>query len=118
MILFVRDVDTLQSVDISRQTSFVDVSFPCLNSLHQGVVYKDVLLLRLNQVVSLLPDVLQVAKHIDVTPRLNLIQQTGLVTKSYLFCVSSFNQGSFFWKHAQGFEPLGYPLSQAYSLTV
>ena len=82
------------------------MSFARLDSLHQGVVYKDVLLLRLNQVVSLLPDVLQVAKHIDVTPGLNLIQQTGLVTKSYLFCVSSFNQGSFFLETRPGIRTL------------
>ena len=48
------------------------MSLPSFDGLNESVVDKDVLFLCLDQVVPLLPDVLQVAEDIDVPARLNL----------------------------------------------
>ena len=47
---------------------------PGLYGLHQGVVDEDVLVLRLDQVVPLLPDVEEVREDVNVRPRYDLLQ--------------------------------------------
>ena len=66
MCLVVGNIDTLQSVDVLGKTGFSDMRLPGLYGLHQGVVDEDVLVLRLDQVVPLLPDVEEVREDINV----------------------------------------------------
>ena len=44
MILLIRDVYALQTVNVSWQCCFVDVGFTGLNDLNEGVMNEDVLL--------------------------------------------------------------------------
>ena len=59
---------------VAGQAGLVDVRLSGLDGLDQGVVDKDVLLLRLHQMVALTPHVLQVAEDVDVTPGFHLPQ--------------------------------------------
>lgn len=74
VVLLIGDVNALQTVNVSWQDCFVDVSFASLDDLNEGVVDEDVLLFSLDQVISLSPDVLQVAEDVDIPSGLNLPQ--------------------------------------------
>lgn len=74
MVLFVRDVDALEAMDVLWQASLVNVGLAGLDGLHQGVVYEGVLFLGLHEVIPLAPYVLQEAEHVDVPSGLNLPQ--------------------------------------------
>ena len=72
MALLVGEVDALEAVDVPGEASLADVGLAALDGLGQRVVQEDVLLLRLDQVVPLPPDVLQVREHVDVAARRDL----------------------------------------------
>ena len=66
VVLFVRDVDALEAVDVPGEAALPDVRLPALDGLEEGVVDEHVLLLGLDEVVPLPPDVLQVGEDVDV----------------------------------------------------
>ena len=72
MALLVGDVDALEAVDVPGEAALADVRLAALDGLGQCVVQEDVLLLRLDEVVPLPPDVLQVREHVDVAARRDL----------------------------------------------
>ena len=72
MALFVGDVHALEAVDVPGEAALADVGLAALDGLGQSVVDEEVLLLRLDEVVPLTPDVLQVREHVDVAARRNL----------------------------------------------
>ena len=72
MALLVGDVHALEAVDVPGEAALADVGLAALDGLGQRVVDEDVLLLRLNEVVPLPPDVLQVREHVDVAARRDL----------------------------------------------
>ena len=72
VVLLVRDVNALQAVDVPGQAALPDQRLTGLDGLGQRVVQEDVLLFGLDQVVPLVPDVLQVGEDVDVAPGLDL----------------------------------------------
>ena len=85
VIFLICDINALEAVNVSGQGSFVNVSFSSLNDLNEGVMNENVLLLGLHQMSSLSPDVLQVAKDVDVPSGLDLPQhgvQHNVATRS------------------------------------
>lgn len=72
MILLVRDVDALEAVDVPGEAALADMCLTGLNSLGQRVVDEHVLLLGLDQMVPLVPDVLEEGEDVEVAPGLDL----------------------------------------------
>ena len=72
VVLLIRNVNTLQAVNVSWQSCFVYMRFTSLNDLNEGVVNEDILLFSLHQMSSLSPNVLQVTENVDVTPCFHL----------------------------------------------
>ena len=68
MALLVRDIHALEAVDVPGEAALADVGLAALDGLGQRVVDEDVLLLRLDEVVPLPSDVLQVRENVDVAP--------------------------------------------------
>ena len=66
MIFLICDIDTLEAMNVSWQCCFVNVSFPGLNDLNEGVVNEDVLLLGLDQMRSLSP--VTISSHVFTNP--------------------------------------------------
>ena len=48
MILFIRDINTLQTMNVSGQTSFVDMSLSSFDSFNNSIMDEDVLFFGLN----------------------------------------------------------------------
>ena len=72
MALLVGDVHALEAVDVPGEAALADVGLAALDGLGQRVVDEDVLLLRLDEVIPLPSDVLQVREHVDVAARRDL----------------------------------------------
>ena len=66
MIFLICDIDTLEAMNVSWQCCFVNVSFPGLNDLNEGVVNEDVLLLGLDQMRPLSP--VTISSHVFTNP--------------------------------------------------
>ena len=74
MLFIISDINALKTVDVFWKTRFSDMCFPSLNGLHQGIMNEQVLLLCLNQVIPLSPDVEQVRKDIHISAGDDLLQ--------------------------------------------
>ena len=72
MVLLIGDIDALEPVDVAWEAALADVGLTRLDGLGQRIVDEHVLLLSLDQVVPLVPDVLEEREDVEVAPGLDL----------------------------------------------